>query len=92
MALERTQGGESYQRTTKAAKSDSRAISGPATGTVTCGGCQSYQANAENPARGLGRCSLTLTGLPPPGGTGYGAAFPRAPRTCTSYKSLEENS
>ncbi len=90
MALERTQGGESYQRTTKAEKNDSRGISGPATGIVTCGDCQSYQANAENPARGLGRCSLTLTGLPPAGGNGYRAPFPFSRRTCSLFAAREE--
>ncbi len=91
MALERTQGGESYQRTTKAAKSDSRAISGPATGIVTCGACQNFEPGEPNPRESMGRCGVTNSGLPPPGGTGHGAPFPRAPRTCRSYQPLEES-
>jgi len=74
---------------TQPEKIEKRAVSGPAMGTVTCGGCLNYQANVQNPARGLGRCSLTLTGLPPSGGTGYRAPYPFSCRVCSYFVAKE---
>jgi len=75
---------------TQPKKIEKKPVSAPAMGTVTCGSCLNYQANAENPARGLGRCALTLTGLPPAGGSGYRAPYPFSSRICPHFVAREE--
>jgi len=71
-------------------KIEKKAVSALAMGTVTCEACSKFQPNAENPARGLGRCSVTPSGLPPSGGTGYRAPYPFSRRTCSHFVAREE--
>lgn len=61
------------------------ASTGQQTASVTCGGCQHFTRDAIHPAEGLGRCSATSNGLPPPGGRGYGCCLPGAPRSCPEF-------
>ncbi|MCE5360379.1 MAG: hypothetical protein JJ714_05215 [Acidithiobacillus sp.] len=74
---------------TEAEKVEKIAVSGPANGVVTCGACLRFQPNTENPARGLGRCCVTPSGLPPSGGTGYRAPYPFSRRTCSHFVAKE---
>ena len=53
-----------------------------------CGACSRYTPDTVNPPQGIGRCALTLTGLPPV--RGY-PCYPFTPRTCTSFQPLEDN-
>ncbi|WP_215844209.1 hypothetical protein HHS34_010505 [Acidithiobacillus montserratensis] len=50
-----------------------------------CARCANFQHGEPNPAESLGRCGVTLSGLPPPGGTGYRAPSPGARRTCPKF-------
>jgi len=52
---------------------------------ATCGACARFQPDYVNPLEGIGRCTVTPTGLPPRGGSGHGAPYPRAPRRCPEY-------
>lgn len=51
-----------------------------------CGDCLSFQPDAVNPPQGIGRCALTITGLPPAPVRGYGCCYPFSPRQCPSYE------
>ena len=57
-----------------------------APGLVTCGTCAHFQPDMVNPPEGVGRCTQTLSGLPPKGGTGYGCCYPFSPRVCKHYE------
>jgi len=72
--------------TTQAPKVAQNANMGPL--RARCGDCQHYQPDSVNPPQGIGRCALTLTGLPPV--RGY-PCYPFTPRTCTSFQPLEDN-
>jgi len=54
--------------------------------SVTCGSCARYQPGSS--AEALGRCLAALDGLPPRGGSGYGAPFPNAPRRCPEFRGI----
>lgn len=56
---------------------------------VCCGACSHFLPDTINPAQGVGRCGVTGTG-PPPGGSGYSACYPLAPRQCPSYELRNE--
>lgn len=58
---------------------------GQETATICCRGCQHFTPDAVSAAEGLGRCSVTSNGLPPPGGRGYGCCLPHAPRSCPEF-------
>ncbi len=58
---------------------------------MRCADCANFRPDTINPPQGVGRCTVTLTGLPPKGGTGYGACYPFSPRRCTHFQSLEDN-
>jgi len=79
---------ERYHHPTPAEIIAPRASMGPqsAPAPVTCGTCARFQPDYVEPLGGLGRCTLTPTGLPPRGGNGHGAAYPHAPRRCPEYQ------
>ena len=60
--------------------------------TVTCITCARYLPGQPLPSQSMGRCTATLTGLPPAGGQGHRAPYPHAPRTCTSFQHKEPTS
>lgn len=53
---------------------------------VACGTCLHFLPDTINPAQGVGRCTLTISGLPPAPVRGYAACYPLAPRQCQSYE------
>lgn len=58
--------------------------------SVRCGDCLHFTPDAVNPPQGVGRCALTLTGLPPaPLNGSYGVPYPFTPRTCTHHERNE---
>lgn len=69
-----------------AAKAPPRADLGPS--RVTCGACSHFLPGEPLPGESLGRCGVTGTG-PPPGGSGYLACYPMAPRTCSHFEGIE---
>lgn len=73
--------------TTPAEKMQHRANMAPS--RVTCGDCLHFMPGQPLPGESLGACSLTMTGLPPAGGSGHGAPYPTAPRACPSYERNE---
>ena len=56
-----------------------------------CGACSRFIPDSVNPPEGVGRCAVTLTGLPPAPVRGYGACYPFSPRTCANFQPLEDN-
>lgn len=67
-----------------------RIVHSPAPATVSCGQCAEFEPGPTHWARGVGRCSRTIDGLPPVASRGYGACFPDAPRRCPDYHPLED--
>ena len=55
-----------------------------------CGVCLHFTPDTINPPQGVGRCGVTLTGLPPAGGRGYGVCYPFSPRHCAHFQPLED--
>ncbi len=76
---------EGYRNATQQPAVRPVASTGQQTASVTCGGCQHFTTDAINPPQGVGRCSVTSNGLPPPGGRGYGCCLPGAPRSCPEF-------
>jgi hypothetical protein len=76
-----------YQHPTPAPSVRPGASMGPqsAPASVTCGACVRFLPDYVESSQGLGRCTVTPTGLPPRGGSGHGAPYPRAPRRCPEY-------
>ena len=54
-----------------------------------CGTCLHFTPDHVNPPQGVGTCKITGAG-PPPGGSGYEACYPLAPRQCPSYELRNE--
>ncbi len=78
---------ESYPSPTPAEKVPPRANMAPS--RVSCGACLHFIPGQPLPGESLGRCTVTMTCLPPAGGSGHGAPYPMAPRTCPSYEGIE---
>ena len=57
---------------------------------VSCGTCAYFQPDSVKPPMGAGRCTRTISGLPPKGGSGYGVCYPFSLRVCTHYGPIEE--
>ena len=57
---------------------------------VSCGTCAYFQPDSVNPPMGAGRCTRTISGLPPKGGSGYGVCYPFSLRVCTHYELIKE--
>ena len=55
-------------------------------GHVICGTCAHFQPDTINLPQGMGRCTRTISGLPPKGGSGYGVCYPFSPRVCRHYE------
>lgn len=73
---------------TPAASVQHGADTGPS--RVSCGTCLHFLPDTVNPAQGVGRCAMTLTGLPPaPLNGSYGVPYPFTPRTCTHHERNE---
>lgn len=51
--------------------------------TVRCRDCARWTPGQTT--EGIGRCTASGNGLPPPGGSGYNAPYPNAPRRCPEY-------
>ena len=56
---------------------------------VSCGTCLHFLPGQPLPGQSLGRCTLTLAGLPPAPVRGYAACYPLAPRQCQSFEGIE---
>ena len=78
---------ESYPSPTQAEKVPPRANMAPS--RVSCGACLHFIPGQPLPGQSLGRCTLTLPGLPPAPVRGYAACYPLAPRQCQSYEGIE---
>jgi hypothetical protein len=74
---------ESYPSTTQPPSVRPERDMGPS--RVSCGTCLHFLPDYVNPSEGMGRCTVTPTGLPPRGGNGHGAPYPNAPRRCPEY-------
>lgn len=57
-----------------------------------CGACLHFTPDTINPPQGVGRCTVTLTGLPPAPVRGYGVCYPFSLRTCAHFQPLEDES
>lgn len=75
--------------TTPAEKVPPRANMGPLRASVRCRDCQHFTPDTINPPQGLGRCAVTLTGLPPAPVRGYAACYPMALRQCPNFEGIE---
>ena len=73
--------------TTRTEKVPPRANMAPS--RVSCGACLHFIPGQPLPGQSLGRCTLTLPGLPPAPVRGYAACYPLAPRQCQSYEGIE---
>jgi hypothetical protein len=67
---------------------ESSGVGSPA--RVSCSSCAHFQPDTINPPQGMGRCTRTLSGLPPKGGSGYGVCYPFSLRVCKHYEPIEE--
>ncbi len=65
---------------------ESSGVGAPA--RVSCGTCAHFQPDTINLLQGVGRCTRTLSGLPPKGGSGYGVCYPFSPRVCCHYQAI----
>ena len=88
LAAETAPAADSYPSPTQAEKVPPRANMAPS--RVSCGACSHFLPGQPLPGESLGGCPLTGTGLPPAGGSGHGAPYPMAPRTCPSYEQRSE--
>ena len=55
---------------------------------VYCRDCAYFQPDSVNPPMGAGRCTRTISGLPPKGGSGCGVCYPFSPRVCQHYEAI----
>ena len=56
---------------------------------ASCGTCLHFLPGQPLPGQSLGRCTLTLAGLPPAPVRGYAACYPLAPRQCPNFEGIE---
>jgi len=77
---------ESHPGPIRTEETSQNAQSGPLRTSVRCRDCLHFQPDTVNPPEGVGRCTHTLSGLPPKDGTGYGCCYPFIPRVCKHYE------